>query len=1569
MTRTRELAIAVIAGATLLLGLATAPPVAAEAAPSGHVTARALIVDPDTGRVFVSGDDAVAVLDAEGAPLDRIEDLPGASAMDLAGGHLWVNLAKSDAIAKVDLATLEVVQTFHIDAPPGSLEPQTADRLAVVGHAAWLGHSDGERFLGHFDLGTGAYTEQPSVRSPKVVRLGTSTSQVLIGGDDDQALARHATTPPFAAIASAWFDGTTEPLAVSPDGARTWLRGRGPDRLIEVDTASLAATGAEYPAVGRIGAAAASAAHGGLIAISASDHPDTSITLYAVGDADPLAQATVPVSSSVESFALSPDGTTAYAIVRDDPSVHVVDLGPTVLRATPGWVVADVPRTIAVAGRGLGGTTSITIDGRTAEPTSTSPTEVAFVLPDGVSPGLHDLVLHGPLGEVSTPLEVTTNSGATLHGSVHALGIEVAGATLTLSGGGLDTPLTTTTEPDGSYEFPSVGYGDDHRLVVADPAGLAPDQTITGIELAPNQSQAIDIDLARPDGGGAAVKRSAVPFNSIRDLVVDPTTGLVVVAGDTAASTGELAVLDTSGSLVARVRGIAGSASLALLDGDVYVAQPAAAEIARLDLTTRAIDRRWPLPTGIAGTIAAAGGKIWFGPPRSLGLQALDPVTGEVTGDSRPRYSDPELSSVVGDPDLLIATETSGSPRYTAVLDASGDVAVPLVETAHTANVRPQPPVVAIASAGRLYDRTGSEFDLADLSATGGAQPGTGTPAYTAGHGGAVAIGATVAPLGSASPTHQVDQEEGSSATGFDPAGDRLHRATPGVVSTYDLAPHLAGTDPPVVRSEATIEVVGGGLGIVSAVTVDGSAAAFRDATPTGVTVDVPTLPTGAHDLVVTTAWGASDPLTLDLVDPAPPSAPRTVTAELVDGDARVRWEAPEDEGGTPIIAYEVTAAPSGATCATIGERTCDIAGLAPGSTATFTVTGTNAGGTGPSSVATAPLYVPALPGAPTAVSVAPRPSALLVQWAPPGEDGGMPATSHRVCWSEDPAVPAGSPCLDSGSGAPAASIEGLDRASTYHVTVAATNGAGTGPASSPTTGTRPQGPAGPPQGLAAAPIPGGLEVSWQPPADDGGAAVTYRVCATTDPTRSSPVTTCREAGTDLATTLTGLRGAWTYEVQVTAQSSVGLGSPSDPVLATVPAGPPPVPYGLTLTPEHEALGIRWRTPSQDNGSPITGYQVCTSPDYAMPAEATTCRMVPPNPPATLTATLVEGLAPEVPTYVTVAAENALGLGPRTAPRSETPYTFADAPEPVTALAGDRRVAVFWNPPATDGGRVLLAWEITRYADGVLDATTWVAAPYRSWIFGGLENGTSYTFTVATQTMAGTGPPSAATSPVVPTAVPRPVPFPSWDAFAARQLTDFTGSAGTAASRSDDLQRLAVGPLAPEDYIDELIADPWYEPNVAPAARLYWAYFGRTPDHGGLDYWTRKRRDGMTLIRISAHFAGSSEFRNTYGSLDHGEFVDLVYRNVLGRDPDPGGRAFWIGRLQRGTSRGQVMINFSESSEYIRQMEGPMGVVLVMKAMLGRAPTAAEIDTWAVEPRPDLIAHVLASEEYADRVG
>ena len=226
--------------------------------------------------------------------------------------------------------------------------------------------------------------------------------------------------------------------------------------------------------------------------------------------------------------------------------------------------------------------------------------------------------------------------------------------------------------------------------------------------------------------------------------------------------------------------------------------------------------------------------------------------------------------------------------------------------------------------------------------------------------------------------------------------------------------------------------------------------------------------------------------------------------------------------------------------------------------------------------------------------------------------------------------------------------------------------------------------------------------------------------------------------------------------------------------------------------------------------------------------------------------------------------------------------------------------------------------------------------------------------------------------PTAPTTPSAPVPpFPSAEAFTNQQFLDFAGRLPTAAELSSWRTQLERG-TTPQALIDTLVGAV-HAAKIPPVTRLYNAYFLRLPDTTGLDYWVGRSRGGTSLRTISQSFAASPEFTRLYGSLNNADFVRLVYRNVLGRTPDTKGLNHWVGQLDKGTSRGAVMIGFSESAEYKGTTAAVTDIVTVVDSMLARAPKAAERSTWEPQlksgtTRAQLIAWVLALPAYDTRV-
>ncbi len=95
--------------------------------------------------------------------------------------------------------------------------------------------------------------------------------------------------------------------------------------------------------------------------------------------------------------------------------------------------------------------------------------------------------------------------------------------------------------------------------------------------------------------------------------------------------------------------------------------------------------------------------------------------------------------------------------------------------------------------------------------------------------------------------------------------------------------------------------------------------------------------------------------------------------------------------------------------------------------------------------------------------------------------------------------------------------------------------------------------------------------------------------------------------------------------------------------------------------------------------------------------------------------------------------------------------------------------------------------------------------------------------------------------------------------------------------------------------------------------RLYAATFLRLPDQAGLDHW---HNSGLEIPVIAYSFIVSPEFSETYGAVSNTQFVTLLYNNVLAREPDAEGLAYWVGLLEASETHVSILLGFSESDEF-----------------------------------------------------
>jgi hypothetical protein len=116
-------------------------------------------------------------------------------------------------------------------------------------------------------------------------------------------------------------------------------------------------------------------------------------------------------------------------------------------------------------------------------------------------------------------------------------------------------------------------------------------------------------------------------------------------------------------------------------------------------------------------------------------------------------------------------------------------------------------------------------------------------------------------------------------------------------------------------------------------------------------------------------------------------------------------------------------------------------------------------------------------------------------------------------------------------------------------------------------------------------------------------------------------------------------------------------------------------------------------------------------------------------------------------------------------------------------------------------------------------------------------------------------------------------------------------------------------------------------PHAARIAAAYDAVFDRSPDPGGLAYWSGLLSGGMASNRdLIEAIAGSQEFQERHSGSDDSQFVTSIYDSALERLPDPGGLAYWVGQLAASLrDRIDVVLDIGLSPEAMSHFAPPNG--------------------------------------------
>ena len=146
---------------------------------------------------------------------------------------------------------------------------------------------------------------------------------------------------------------------------------------------------------------------------------------------------------------------------------------------------------------------------------------------------------------------------------------------------------------------------------------------------------------------------------------------------------------------------------------------------------------------------------------------------------------------------------------------------------------------------------------------------------------------------------------------------------------------------------------------------------------------------------------------------------------------------------------------------------------------------------------------------------------------------------------------------------------------------------------------------------------------------------------------------------------------------------------------------------------------------------------------------------------------------------------------------------------------------------------------------------------------------------------------------------------------------------------------------------------------------IYQSILHRNADPAGSAFFVNRLLQGATEDQIALSLVTSAEYQRN--RQENGAFVDGLYRDLLGRAADAGGRQFWLNALAHGQNRQSTAESILGSAERRQQVANGLS-----KQLLGHATTNVEslsiIQANGNFDSAQFARNILASQEFIDRV-
>jgi hypothetical protein len=206
-----------------------------------------------------------------------------------------------------------------------------------------------------------------------------------------------------------------------------------------------------------------------------------------------------------------------------------------------------------------------------------------------------------------------------------------------------------------------------------------------------------------------------------------------------------------------------------------------------------------------------------------------------------------------------------------------------------------------------------------------------------------------------------------------------------------------------------------------------------------------------------------------------------------------------------------------------------------------------------------------------------------------------------------------------------------------------------------------------------------------------------------------------------------------------------------------------------------------------------------------------------------------------------------------------------------------------------------------------------------------------------------------------------PSTYASFVQAATQDFLDRSPTGPELASAASDLTDLTATRRA---YLAGLAASP--EWTTAIVQQIYQDVLGRAGDPGGVAYWSgRLQHHTASVAAVTASLWSSTEAVQAAGGGAVDVWIGKLYQALLGRTVDPGGLAHWTSEVA-ARGRRAVALALVQSPESARAR-----VTRLYQSLLGRAPDTAGLAHWAhqvvVDGDLSLAVDLASSTEYLNR--